>query len=144
MKPINPNDILLFSGSLITLIVSLFTAYIPGIAYTTVHSYFVDTQHPLFEPYVHYYPLYFSAHIYTTSFLLSAMGGLLGFLALFTKGKKVYIAVSGIAIGLLGLMYPPTNGNTIIIPEDHMFNVIWIGGFVTTISICLMFLGLIL
>jgi hypothetical protein len=134
-------NVLLFFGSFITLAVGLLAAFIPGLAYVTVHRYFLDVPNPPFGPYVDYPPLDFATHIYTTRLLVSAIGGLIGLFALFGKNKQSYIGVIAIAVASIGLMLPVTDTRASI-PELTQFDVSWIGSFLVLVGVCLMFLGL--
>jgi hypothetical protein len=122
--------------------VGLLAAFIPGIAYATVYSYFLDGPNPLGLPEVAYEPVVFSAHTYTVRFVMSAMGGLIGLFALVLKNKKVYLGVGAIAVSSFGLMLPAFNKMRVTIPEVRLFDVPWIGAVTIIVGICLMFLGL--
>ena len=142
MKRTNLNNLLLFCGSFITLTVSLLAAFVPGLAYATVHSYFQDVPNPYGLPYVQYQSLDFSAHIYTIRFLVSAIGGLIGLFTLLGKNKKAYIGVVAIGIAIMGLMFPATGDMRISFPEMRLSDAPWIAAFIITVGICLMFMGL--
>ncbi|MFA5365684.1 MAG: hypothetical protein WC325_10940 [Candidatus Bathyarchaeia archaeon] len=143
MKLTNLKNFLLFSGSSITLIVGLLAAFIPGLAYVTVHSYFVYVPvHPYGLPYVYYPSLDFSTHIYTTRLFISALGGLIGLLAMFGKSKQPLIGAFSIAVASLGLMLPATGDMRLTFPEMRLFDVPWIGSFLVVVGVSLMFLGL--
>ena len=142
MKRTNLNNLLLFSGSSIVLTMGLLVAFTPGLAYTTVHSYFIDVPNPPFElPYVGYQPLNFSTHIYTVRFLCSAIGGLIGLFALLWKNRKAYVGVVAIGLAIMGLMLPAV-GATISFPALYVYNIPWIGSLIIVIGISLMFLAL--
>ena len=141
MKLANLNSILLFFGSSIILVVGLLAAFIPGIAYVTVHGYFLDVPNPPFGPYVSYPPLDFATHIYTVSLLVSATGGLIGLFSLFGKNKRSYIGVFAIAVANVGLMLPVTDIRATLL-EIILVDVPWVGSFLMLAGVCLMFLGL--
>jgi hypothetical protein len=136
--------VLLFFGSSITFAVGLLAAFIPGLAHVTIHSYFLNVPNPPFGPYISYPSLDFSTHIYTTSLLVSAIGGLIGLFALFGKSKQSYIDVIAIAVASMGLMLPVVSATDTraSFPELIQFDVSWIGSFLVFVSVCLMFLGL--
>lgn len=140
MKIANLNYLLLF-GSSVTLAVGLLAAFIPGLAYVTLHSYFLDVANPPFEPYISYQTLDFSTHLYTARLLISAVGGLIGLFALFGKNKQSYIWVTAIAVASMGLMLPVMD-TRITFPEMVLVDVPWIGSFLVLVGVCLMFLGL--
>lgn len=141
MKLANLNSVLLFFGSSITLVVGLLAAFIPGIAYVTVHKYFLDVPNPPFGPYVSYPSLDFGTHIYTTRLIVSAVGGLIGLFALFGKSKRSYIGVLAIAVASMGLMLPAMD-TRMTFPEMSLIDVPWTGSFLVLVGVCLMFLGL--
>jgi hypothetical protein len=144
MKPTNPNTLFLFFGSSITLVVGLLAAIVPGLAYVTVQTnYFVDRiAHPNGIASIYYQSLDFTTHIYTTRLLISAIGGLIGLLAMFGKSKHPIIGTFAIVVASLGLMLPATGDLRITIPEARLFDVPWIGSFLVVVGVSLMFLGL--
>ena len=143
MKRTNLNNLFLFFGSFIILTVGLLVAFVPGLAYATVHSYFLDIPNPPFGlPYVQYQSLDFSTHIYTIRFLVSAIGGLIGLFALLGKNRKAYLGVTAIGIAIMGLMFPATGDMRISFPEMRLSDAPWIAAFIITVGICLMFIGL--
>ena len=140
---LNLNNLLLFCGSSITLVVGLLAAFVPGLAYVTVHSYAMDVPvNPYGLPYVYYLPLDFGTHLYTMRLFVSAIGGLIGLLAMFWKSKEGYIGASAIALASLGFMLPATGDMRLTFPEMRLFDVPWAGSFLVLVGICLMFLGL--
>jgi hypothetical protein len=142
VKLANLSYFFLFLGSSVTLAVGLLAAFVPGLAYVTVHSYFLDMPNPPFGlPYVSYPPLDFATHLYTVRLLVSAVGGLIGLFALFGKSKQSYIGVMAIAIASIGLMLPVTD-TRITFPEMALIDVPWVGSFLVLAGVCLMFLGL--
>lgn len=141
MKLTNLNS-LLFFGSSITLAVGLLAAFIPGIAYVTVHNYWLDVPNPPYGlPYVSYPPLDFATNLYTGRLLVSAVGGLIGLFALFGKSKQSYIGVVAIAVANLGLMLPVTY-TVASFMDVTLIDVPWIGSFLVLVGVCFMFLGL--
>ena len=142
MTRISLNNLLLFCGSSITFATSLLAAFVPGLAYATVYSYFMDKPNPYGLPYVQYQSIDFISHLYTGRFLLSAVGGLIGLLALLGKNKKTYLGVVAIATASLGLMLPAANDMRITIPEARLFDIPWSGALAIAVGICLMFAGL--
>jgi hypothetical protein len=142
MKLANPSYFFLFLGSSITLALGLLAAFVPGLAYVTVHSYFLDMPNPPFGlPYISYPPLDFATHMHTASLLVLAVGGLIGLFALFGKSKQSYIGVMAIAVANFGLMLPVTD-TRVTFPEMVLFDVPWVGSFLVLVGVCLMFLGL--
>jgi len=142
MKQNNLNDLLLFSGSFISLFVGLLAAFIPNLAFITVYSYFMDASNPLMGlPYVGYQPLILASHIYTARLVMAAVGGLIGLFALLRK-KMPYLGVVAISVSGLALILPSFNDTRITIPEARLFDVPWIGSLIVIIGISLMFLGL--
>jgi hypothetical protein len=136
MKLKNLNNLLLFCGSSITLVVGLLAAFIPGLAYVTVISHFVGL------PSVHYLPLSFSAHLLTMRLFVSAISGLIGLLAMFWKNKQSYIGALAITVASLGFMLPATGDMRLTNPMTRLFDVPWAGSFLVLVGICLIFLGL--
>ena len=141
MKVANLSRFFLFLGSSVTFAIGLLAAFVPGLAYVTVHSYFLDVPNPPFGPYVSYPPLDFATHIYTVSLLVSATGGLIGLFSLFGKNKRSYIGVFAIAVANVGLMLPVTDIRATLL-EIILVDVPWVGSFLVLAGVCLMFLGL--
>lgn len=141
MKLANLSRLFLFLGSSVTLAVGLLAAFVPGLAYVTVHSYFLDVPNPPFGPYVSYPPLDFATHMYTARLLVSAIGGLIGLFALFGKSKRSYIGVVAIAVANVGLILPVTDTRATFL-EIILVDVPWVGSFLVLVGVCLMFLGL--
>jgi hypothetical protein len=136
------SSILLFVGSSVTLFVGLLAAFVPGLAYVTVHKFWLDVPNPPYGlPYVVYQPLEFTAHIYTARYFVSAVGGLTGLFALFGKSKQSYVGVIAIAVANLGLMLPASSRITPFM-DRTILDVPWTGSFLVLVGVCLMFLGL--
>jgi hypothetical protein len=142
MKLANPKYLLFFSGSSITFIISLLVAFVPGLAYVTVHNFWLDVPNPPYGlPYVSYPPLDFATHMYTVRLLVSSVGGLIGLFTLFGKSKQSYIGVTAIALANIGLLLPVTYSVSTFMDVTSI-DVPWIGSFVVLVGVCLMFLGL--
>jgi len=138
-----PNlNYLLFFGSFMTFAVGLLVAFVPGLAYVTVHKFWLDVPNPPYGlPYVSFQPLDFSTHIYTAKYFVSVVGGLIGLFALFGKSKQSYLGVLAIAVANLGLMLPALSRITPFM-DMIIIDVPWIGSFLVLVGFCLMFLGL--
>ena len=138
-----PNlNYLLFFGSFMTFAVGLLVAFVPGLAYVTVHKFWLDVPNPPYGlPYVSFQPLDFSTHIYTAKYFVSVVGGLIGLFALFGKSKQSYLGVLAIAVANLGLMLPALSRITPFM-DMIIIDVPWIGSFLVLVGVCLMFLGL--
>jgi hypothetical protein len=142
VKLVGLSRLFLFLGSSVTLAVGLLAAFVPGLSYVTLHSYFLDVPNPPFGlPYVSYPPLVFATHMYTARLLVSATGGLIGLFALFGKSKQSYIGVVAIAVANVGLMLPVID-TRLTFPEMSLIDVPWVGSFLVLSGVCLMFLGL--
>ena len=143
MKQKNLNAFLLFCGSCLTLVVGLIAAYNPGVAYVTVHSYHLDASvNPYGLPYVSYPSMDFNTHIFTLKYLVCAVGGLVGLLALFKRNTHSDLGVFAIAVTSVGLMLPATGDTRLTFPEMRLFDVAWIGSFLVVMGLSLMFMGL--
>lgn len=142
MKQASLNNPFLFLGSLITIIIGLLTAIIPGIAYLSVHSYFENVPTYFNLPFVEYQPLIFNIHIYSVRFIIASVGGLLGLLIFFRRPPLRYMGIFAIAVSGMALLLPPFNDTRILIPEARLFDIPWIGSLIIAMAVCLMFIGL--
>ena len=143
MKLADLSRLFLFLGSSVTLAVGLLAAFVPSLAYVTVHKFWLDLPNPPYGlPYVVYQPLYFATHIYTARYFVSAVGGLTGLFALFGKSKQSYLGVIAIAVANLGLLLPAFSYRITPFMDMIIIDVPWIGSFLVLVGVCLMFLGL--
>ena len=135
-------NFLLFLGSIITLSFGLLAAFVPGLAYVTVQSYFMDTPVSILGlPRVYYPPLELGVHMNTAKLFISAIGGIIGLFSLLEgKAKPSYIGFAAICVANLGLMLP-TRDTRISFPEMRNFDVPWIGFFLVLVGVSIMFLG---
>jgi|GEM_PF-2110149 len=137
------NNFLLSFGSITTLVFGLLAAFIPGLAYVTVQSYFMDVPVALYGlPSVYYPPLEPGVHMNTIKLVISAIGGLIGLFSLLeNQNKPAYMGFAAIAITNLGLMLP-TGDARISFPEMRNFDVPWLGFYLVLVGVSIMFLGL--
>ncbi len=139
----NFKNILLFSGSSLTVCASLLAAFVPGLAFLSVHSFFIDVPNPPYGlPYVSYQSLNLSTHIYTARFIFAALGGFLGLVAVTWKHKQTLIGAFAIAATGFGLISPAYGDKRATFPEMLLFDVPWIGTILVLVGLSLMFLGL--
>jgi hypothetical protein len=134
---------LLFAGSFLTLVAGLLTAFVPGLAFATVSSYFADVPAPLYGlPFVSFQSLDFGTHIYTARFIFAALGGLLGLGSVVWKSKQTLIGAGALATTGFGLISPAYGDVRATFPEVRLFDVYWTGTFLVLAGLSLMFLGL--
>jgi len=136
--------VLLFTGSFLTLVAGLLTAFVPGLAFATVSSYFADLPAPPYGlPFVSFQSLDFGTHIYTARFIFAAIGGLLGLVSVVWKSKQTLIGAGALATTGFGLISPAYGDMRATFPEMQLFDVPWTGTFLVLAGLSLMFLGLI-
>lgn len=142
MNSASLKNLLLFSGSALTLVAGLLAAFVPILSYVTVQTnMFVDRiVYPNGLASVYYPPLALTAHLYTARLLISAIGGLFGLLAVASKNRQSYTVALGIALACFGLMVPATE-TRITSPELFLFDVPWAGSFLLVVGSSLMFIG---
>jgi hypothetical protein len=143
MKHTNPYNLFFLCGSIIVLTLGLLSAFMPGIAYVTVQSYFMDTQNPYGLPTVNYLPIVFSLHMYTIKFLICAIGGVIGILTLSLKKNTFTVGFIATVFASVGLLLPGFGDTRITFPEMSLFDVPWIGSLLVLIGTILMFSGLV-
>ncbi len=137
----NNEQFILFTGSVIALLLGLLSAFVPALAYITVSaewSNFLLSNAPHF---VTIQPLIFSFHDFTIKLLVSAFGGLLGLCSVCCEHRNTvpFLSFAGLSLGTIGFLLP--YGSSQFAASDYSSDVPWVGSLITLVGVLLMFLG---
>jgi hypothetical protein len=132
--------LILIFGSMLALIASLSSAFIPGLAYFSVSgnwsTFFIpDTPHAIVFP-----AWTFSIHAFTVKLLVTAFGGLLGVLSFFERKRNVpFLSFSGMSLGTIGFLLPA--GTPVNLVNVYSVDIPWVGSLIALVGVLMMFLG---
>ncbi len=142
MEVSSKERLFLFFGSTITIVFGLAAAFVPGLAYVTVSSYFQDVPIPPLNAIAQYQSLEFGVHMFTAKLVISAIGGLVGLFSLLERNNKpAYMGFAAIVVASVGLMLP-VYYSRLSAPAVQFFDVPWIGVLLVLVGVSTMFLGL--
>ena len=125
---------LMVIGGVTAAVCGLLTAFIPGLAYVSVHDPFES------PPYVEYLPLNLQLHNFTFEMLMSSVGGFLVLGSSIRRSKKLaFLSFAGDFLGILGFLIYTGDRPGTFIWTGYAFKMPWIGLSLTFLGVLLMF-----
>ncbi len=137
----NNAQFILFIGSVITLLIGLLSAFVPGLAYITVSAEWSNFLLPGQPHVVTIQAFNFSFHDFTIKLLVSAFGGILCLCSLGCEHKDSvpFLSFAGLSLGAIGFLLP--YGTTQAAASDYSTDIFWGGSLITLVGVLLMFVG---
>jgi hypothetical protein len=136
MKATSKNDQLFLAGTMLVVVFGLLSATIEWLAYI------IQIVRIFGPPEVRFYfqALEFGFHPATLGFAVCALGGFLGLVYLL-KFKHKFVGFSAVFLTGIGLLVP-LQVIHMSLPENHVFDLPWIGKFIVLAGYSLMVVGL--